>query len=251
MSQPSQRTNIWSYYYGRWREYSDRSQRLNRLTGYFRYKALWEKYRDRSMSPHKTFIGNLATVDNHRKRHDLSDGCLVECGTWRGGMAFALAELCTEIQECHFFDSFEGLPPAGEWDGDKAHQNQADGVMWHNNNVAPLDDFRNGMQPLETGNRSLEAHKGWFTETLPEFKGEREIAILRIDANWYDSTICVLENLYDKVMFNGLILLDDYYDWDGCSRAVHDFLSDRKLRVRVRQSRYGGIPYIVKENIDV
>ena len=74
--------------------------------------------------------------------------------------------------------------------------------------------------------------------------------MLRLDGDWYESTICILENLYDKVAANGLILIDDYYDWDGCSRAVHDFLSDQKLPERIRQSRYGGVAYIVKESLE-
>ncbi|MEE3093051.1 MAG: TylF/MycF/NovP-related O-methyltransferase, partial [Pseudomonadota bacterium] len=75
-------------------------------------------------------------------------------------------------------------------------------------------------------------------------------SVLRLDGDWYESTISILENLYDKVATNGLILIDDYYSWDGCSRAVHDFLSDQKLPERIRQSRYGGVAYIVKENLE-
>ena len=163
-------------------------------------------------------------------------------------MAFSLTELFSEITECHF-DLFEGLPPAGEWDGEKAQREQADGKLWHNNNTAAIDDFLAGMRPLENSGRQLQAHKGWFEETLPTFSPDKEISVLRLDGDWYESTICILENLYDKVAANGLILIDDYYDWDGCSRAVHDFLSDQKLPERIRQSRFGGVAYIVKESL--
>lgn len=202
------------------------------------------------MLPRKSFFGNLFLAHYYNRHGQLTDGCLVECGTWRGGTAFALTETCKNIKEFHYFDSFEGLPLAGEWDGQYARREQAEGKLWHNNNSAELSDFLDGMKPLENSGRTLSAHNGWFEETLPCFEPERRISLLRLDGDWYDSTICILENLYDHVIPNGLILIDDYYDWDGCSRAVHDFLSARKLRDRIRQSRFGGVAYIVKSTLD-
>ena len=69
------------------------SQQWNYLTGWPRYYALWRKYADRTMLPRKTVFGNLFVADNHRRRRDLTGGCFVECGTWRGDMAFSLTEL--------------------------------------------------------------------------------------------------------------------------------------------------------------
>ena len=199
------------------------------------------------MLPRKAFFGNLFLVDYHNRCGELNGGCFVECGTWRGGMAFAITAILPNIRDCHFFDSFEGLPTAGKFDGRKAHQEQQDGALWHNNNSAELDDFLSGLEPINSSHRPLYAHKGWFEDTLPQFRTERSISILRLDGDWYDSTLCIFENLYEKVIPGGLILIDDYYDWDGCTRAVHDFLSKRKLRDRLRQSRFGGVAYIVKE----
>jgi hypothetical protein len=45
-----------------------------------------------------------------------------------------------------------------------------------------------------------------------------------------------LRKFWDFVLSDGLILIDDYYTWDGCSRALHDFLSDRKALERIRQA---------------
>lgn len=161
-------------------------------------------------------------------------------------MAFALTELCPTIGEVHFFDSFEGLPQAGPLDGQKALHDQAEGKLWHNNNTASIDDFMTGLAPLEDSGRRIEAHKGWFADTLPGFAPDKPISVLRLDGDWYESTMCVLDNLFDKVMPGGVILIDDYYDWEGCSRAVHDFLSRRKATETIRQSRFGGVAYIVK-----
>jgi hypothetical protein len=43
----------------------------------------------------------------------------------------------------------------------------------------------------------------------------------------------------------GFIILDNYFTWDGCSRALHAFLSANVLSDRIRQEPHG-IAYIVK-----
>jgi hypothetical protein len=44
---------------------------------------------------------------------------------------------------------------------------------------------------------------------------------------------------------NGIIVLDDYYTWDGCSRALHDFLSRRSSTERIRN--LGDVCFLRKE----
>lgn len=91
---------------------------------------------------------------------------------------------------------------------------------------------------------SFHLRKGWFTQTLPEFKPPAPIALLRLDADWYDSTMICLEALFNHVASGGLILLDDYYTWDGCSRALHDFLSNCAATERIMA--VGDVCYLIK-----
>ena len=85
---------------------------------------------------------------------------------------------------------------------------------------------------------------GWFHETLTTFTLPEPIALLRLDADWYDSTMVCLENLFDRVAPGGLVVLDDYFAWDGCSRALHDFLSRRSAAEKIRS--LGETCYLVK-----
>jgi O-methyltransferase len=66
---------------------------------------------------------------------------------------------------------------------------------------------------------------------------------LRLDGDWYDSTLVVLESLFKHLAPDGIVIVDDYYAWDGCSRAVHDFLSRNSLTARITQEH--GICVIV------
>ena len=49
------------------------------------------------------------------------------------------------------------------------------------------------------------------------------MALLRLAGEYYDSTKFCLENLYDKDMPKGLIIIDDYGTYEGCRKAVDEF----------------------------
>ena len=53
------------------------------------------------------------------------------------------------------------------------------------------------------------------------------IALLHIDADWYESVKLVLERLYDRVSPGGFVVLDDYGYWEGCRRAWSEFWAGR------------------------
>jgi hypothetical protein len=199
------------------------------------------------MVPKSVFIENLLIADYHIRKNGLRDGCYVECGTWAGGLSFAFLNLLYGIREWHFFDSFEGLPPAQPLDGELAINLQKSGELSHDNNVADYDTFKENLEISNPDGKPVFVHKGWFDETLPTFQSAAPIAVLRLDGDWYDSTRTCLEHLFDKVQPGGLILIDDYYAWDGCSRAVHDFLSQRKATEKLQESK-SRVAYIIKHD---
>lgn len=83
----------------------------------------------------------------------------------------------------------------------------------------------------------LHYHKGWFQNTLPlKSNAIKEIAILRIDGDWYASTKVCLEYLYDKVVPGGFVIIDDYGTYEGCRKAVHEFLDARGEKVFIHHA---------------
>ena len=161
-------------------------------------------------------------------------------------MSAALIELGGPNRDYYFFDSFEGLPPAKEIDGSAALAWQADTTApgFYDNCSASIDEFMATIALSDIAPDRVHPIKGFFDSTFPTFTPP-PISILRLDADWYDSTILCLRKFWDHILPNGLILIDDYYKWDGCSRAVHDFLSERKAPERIRQ-RTEGLAYILK-----
>jgi O-methyltransferase len=175
-------------------------------------------------------------------------GDIVECGVWRGGMSAAMAEFSAGLSSPRMsllFDSFEGLPLAGEVDGPAALAWQSDTTSpdYHDNCTASDDEARAAM--LRSGVETFRIVKGWFEDTLPKYSSQDpRIALLRLDGDWYESTTICLRSLFQHVVPGGVVIIDDYGVWDGCTRAVHDFLAQSKATEAVRQTNL--VSYLVK-----
>jgi O-methyltransferase len=57
--------------------------------------------------------------------------------------------------------------------------------------------------------RKYEIVKGWVNDTLPSFVPPCPIAILRLDGDWYESTLLALETLFKYVAHDGIVIIDD------------------------------------------
>lgn len=216
------------------------AERENERTNYRRYSALYDKYRHHTMVPKLMFHDNLSVAE---MAYEL-EGDIVECGVWKGGMIAAISEALDGTRKSWLFDSFEGLPPASDIDGAAAkkwQQNTSHPEYYDNCRAAP-DDAREAMDLSGTKNAAIV--KGWFDKTVPH-ADILKIAVLRLDGDWYDSTRVCLDHLYQKVTDGGIVIIDDYYFWDGCARAVHDFLSENGIADRIRETKHG-VAYIVK-----
>jgi O-methyltransferase len=164
-------------------------------------------------------------------------GCIVECGTWRGGMIAGIADLLGSGRSYYLYDSFQGLPPATEIDGELARRWQADTASptYYNNCAASEEEARTAMS--RSAAKTYRIVKGWFEETLPKERPSEPIALLRMDADWYESTKCILDNLIPRMAPGGMVIVDDYYAWEGCTAAVNEFVAARKWQIR--QSKRG------------
>ena len=181
------------------------------------------------------------------------DGAFVECGTWRGGaLAFFARSLLRQggdPRRCRLygFDSFQGMPRMTEVDGAFASR-------WlYGRDLADLEpELLDGALIGSDVNRALESDcqaliaatgypadqveivPGWFQDTLPTWRDRiGPIAVLRIDGDFYEATRACLETLYDSVIPNGLIIIDDYGMFEGCRRATSEFLVKRGVSLEI------------------
>lgn len=182
-------------------------------------------------------------------------GALVECGVWRGGcsLAMLLAQRAAfgEVRRpVYMLDSFEGLPLAEDKDGQLALEwQQGHSETFFDNCAATEEEVRAMLEGFGFRDGDFHLVKGWFEETLPALSrqiADGGISLLRLDGDWYKSTFVCLEHLEPLVSANGFVLIDDYYAWDGCARAVHDYLSDKDVPYRIKSLPHNFAAYFVK-----
>jgi O-methyltransferase len=211
------------------------------------FREIYRKFQPFTMLHEGKYLNNLELCFEFRE----ISGCVVECGVWRGGMSAGMAKVLGAERHYFLFDSFEGLPPAKEdLDGAAAvaWQSNTNSPSYYNNCTAAVEEATAAMKL--SGAASFSLVKGWFNETTPRFAPPTEIAVLRLDGDWYDSTRVCLENLYPHVAPGGIVIVDDYYNWDGCARAVNEFVASIATPTavpRLRQFR-DRAAYLIKPN---
>ncbi|WP_422186242.1 TylF/MycF/NovP-related O-methyltransferase [Aquabacterium commune] len=185
---------------------------------------------------------NIAFMLELARGGQLPPGAVVECGVWKGGMALACARVFGPARQYRFFDSFEGLPPPDEYDGMDAHYWAAhpEHPRYFDNCRANLKDTEALLANLRPHYQNVQLIRGWFGQSLPT-SNVGHVAFLHLDCDWYRSTYTCLDHFWPLLRPGSVILIDDYYDWEGCRRAVHDFMSRQRAREAIRSlGAHGG-----------
>lgn len=177
-------------------------------------------------------------------------GDIVECGVWKGGCSMAMMLTLVMMQEragkvVHMFDSFEGLPAPQPIDGRAAEAWSKDRISpnYHDNCRADYAEVAANMAEFFPGG-GYEIHRGWFEDTLPKFS--KPISVLRIDCDWYSGVTKCLQYLMPLVSQGGIVIIDDYFAWDGCVRAVHQWMAASTKPYRIRSMPDDAGAYFVK-----
>lgn len=167
-------------------------------------------------------------------------GAFVECGVWRGGSVLAmllkLQQLGVTDRDVYLYDTFEGMtapttsdtsafePPAAQTYEQATSKGKRGWDHLFNEAMFTEQSVRDTL--LATGYPATHVHfvKGPVEQTLPGTIPER-IALLRLDTDWYESTLHELEHLYPRVSPSGVLLVDDYGHWEGCRKAVEEYFA--------------------------
>ncbi len=171
-------------------------------------------------------------------------GNFVECGVAAGGSSGLLAAVLQrhsrQPRRLVAFDTFAGMPPTGPHD--THHGRTADDIGWGAGTcAAPEASVREICRKLGA-EAMLETVPGLFSATLPANRQRiGEIALLHMDGDWYESTLAILENLFENVVPGGRIQIDDYGHWEGCKKAVDEFAQHRQLHFGLQRIDETGV----------
>ncbi|ANY10598.1 macrocin O-methyltransferase (plasmid) [Pseudonocardia sp. HH130630-07] len=163
-------------------------------------------------------------------------GDVIETGVWRGGVcifmrAFLVAHGCTD-RTVWVADSFAGLPPAGDRDPDPVAAMGHD-VATVNERMLAVDlaQVQENFDRYGLLDDQVRFLPGWFSDTLPTAPIER-LSLLRLDGDWYDSTMDALVNLYPRLSSGGFVIIDDYCV-PGCADAVTDYRAQHGIDAEI------------------
>ena len=153
-------------------------------------------------------------------------GDFIETGVWRGGACIYMRAILKayDISDRTVWaaDSFEGLPSP-----DPVHYpaDEGDKFSTYSELAVSLDEVKENFRKYGLLDEQVKFLKGWFKDTLPQAP-IKELAILRMDGDMYESTNDALQNLYAKISPGGFVIVDDYHVVEGCRKAVDQFRSE-------------------------
>ncbi|MGA2302279.1 MAG: TylF/MycF/NovP-related O-methyltransferase [Candidatus Acidiferrum sp.] len=191
-----------------------------------KYSA-WLIRRSTMLGPER--IQNLSRLAQ-RIEDEQIPGDVVECGVYRGGSAAILARRATHSRlgrTVWLFDTFQGMPPATASDGPEADS-------WVGNLRSSPRRVERLLRRTGADVSRVRIVPGLFQDTF-RATHIREIALLNIDADWYESVKLCLETFYDAVARGGIVSIDDYGLWPGCRQAVDEFIQNRQLAIRMQR----------------
>ena len=156
-------------------------------------------------------------------------GDFVECGVYAGGMSLLAALTFIKTgdtsRDLYLYDTFEGMPPPTVEDSEGARiaydMNTKDGQKWA---AKSLDEVKDVI--CRSGYPADKIHfiKGLVEETIPNHAPDR-ISILRLDTDFYSSTLHELNHLYPRLSSGGGLIIDDYGYMPGARQAVDEYFA--------------------------
>lgn len=184
-------------------------------------------------------------IDNNIK------GDFVECGVWRGGSSMMIALILDRRnisdRSLFLYDTFEGMSePINSdisFEGNDAKELLKNAKRDKNDRIwciADLEDVKNNLYLTGFPFDKLHFIKGKVEVTIPEFVPQKDIALLRLDTDFYESTFHELTWLFPKLVRNGVLIIDDYGHWKGCRKAVDEYFKSLNFPIFLNRIDYTG-----------
>lgn len=196
------------------------------------FLTLLNKWRDATMTPwsalHTSFRAAQYVARNK------VPGAIVECGVWRGGCSLLMAEAVLACggpsHDFFLYDTFAGMSePTAEDTSDGGHasgffaksKRTDEYVDWC---YASIDEVRANIARSAYPQEKFTLVKGKVEDTMPgTLPGQ--IALLRLDTDWYESTRHEMTHLFPLLVSGGVFICDDYTRWGGAQKAVDEYLA--------------------------
>ena len=205
------------------------------------YQQIWEFVQSATMTSRERIVA-LCDAAHYIVDSEIP-GDVVECGVWKGGSMMAAAKALIDSgrtdRRLWLFDTFSGMnSPTGK-DVDYLGKAAAELLQEHDPEQsdsvwcrAAIEEVHQNIESTGYPMSRAKFIAGEVESTLAIEKNRpQQIAILRLDTDWYESTKVALEQLYPRLQPGGVLIIDDYGHWQGCRDAVDEYFArcDEKL----------------------
>lgn len=184
-----------------------------------------ERCREFTMTSRERQLQTLSSIE-HTIKNDIK-GDIVEIGVWRGGtvmiMLYKLMQLGVTDRDVHLYDTFTGMTEASEFDREYTglHANQ----IWHLVKCeAGFDDVFANITSVGYPMDKIHFHVGDIRQVKMEDVPET-IGLLRLDNDWFELYKFEMPIFIPRVSSNGIVTIDDYGHWNGCRKAVDEYIA--------------------------
>lgn len=199
---------------------------------------------------HLTFCAGSQKLEHLLKalmfcRKNVPQGIYIEAGVAMGGSATVIAATKPQEAVLRLYDVYDMLPPPGEQDDEKSRMvygqflqgkvNDATSANYLQAVPDMLAFVKRNMQEngIDIAKNRVEFIKGLFEDTL---RVNEPVAFCHIDCDWYESARCCIDRIKDHMAPNGLVVFDDYNSFDGCRKAVEEWLAaDERYRMASKE----------------
>jgi hypothetical protein len=205
---------------------------------------------DDVLNSNTTYLTKLKLLDLARSLDRVNkkniEGSIVECGVGLGGSSILLEKINIQKRDLLMFDVFDMIPePTAEDEADSQIRYSEiasyrspgiGGNLYYgyesdlvNKVKANFEEF--SINPNE---EHLKFIVGDVRLTLN--LGNRPIALAHIDLDWYQGVKVALIRLWQNLSPGGVIIIDDYWAYNGCKKATHDFLETIPNQFSIEES---------------
>ena len=176
-------------------------------------------------------------------------GDFVECGVWKGGNILGIMEYLAfhkmTDRKVFLYDTFEGMTPPEDIDKD-LNGRKAESILEDVMCISPIDEVKETIERSSFPMVNVTLVVGDVCKTLDSANHlhKNNLALLRLDTDWYASTKKEMEVLYPKLNFGGVLIVDDYGHWKGSKTAVDEYFEGQGISPQIEQIDYTGIKII-------
>ena len=177
-------------------------------------------------------------------------GDFVECGVWRGGSAMLMALTLLKFKQAnrkiYLFDTYEGMSAPTEDDVDihrRKASDQLEATTTEKQNsiwcLATYDTVQQNVISTNYPADNFKLIKGMVEDTIPA-NNPGQLALLRLDTDWYASTKHELTHLFPLLAGKGVLIIDDYGHWQGARKAVDEYIAEKNIPILLNRVDYTG-----------